>query len=162
MSDKKEKVFSRAEWNKTPYAKSKSDRFLTQIVSLLEKYECENMEYKRGKKAGGRKAVMLRFQQGNKPYRIVIETLNAPAIDEKSLFRQTERAIYATIKSALEMATVFTSIEKALFIFMELGDGGTIFEIDNQQIEKIARLPERFGLALPSAPQDIIDAEIED
>ncbi len=149
------------QWNKTPYANSKSKNSFSHITSILDKYECDNMQFSRGQIPGGRKAVVLRFQLGNRPYRILIETLNAPEVDDKTLMRQAERAVFHTVKNALELASVFTSVEKALFIFMELGDGGTIFELENEKINAIAREPKDFGLALAPAPADIIDAEVE-
>lgn len=152
-------MLSRSQWRKTPYSGTTAKNTHDNITRLLTKYGCKNQMYGRGTGNHRREAVSLRFQLKDKSYRIVIETLDADAkaID---LYRQAERCIFHLLKSQLELSEIFMSVEKALFQFMELGDGhGTLFEMGEKEINKIAANPGGYMLALSSGRTDA-EAEI--
>jgi membrane protein implicated in regulation of membrane protease activity len=110
---------SRSEWSKTPYARSEAKNPDAAIQSLLAKYGIADIQWTQGRGPEGRRAVMLRFVMKEKPYRIMVESLDAEASEDERLI-QVKRVIYFYLKSTLEVANNFITPEEALFAFLEL------------------------------------------
>lgn len=155
------KQIKRSEWRKTPYAGTTAKDTHGNITKLINKYGGRNIVFGRIDGQNGRLAAVLRFKMEGKAYRIAIESLDADA-EETELIRQAERAVFNVLKSSLELSEVFRSKEKALFMFMELGDNMTVFEMPDEELAKFATSPMGFNRMLPAAPAGVIDAEVED
>lgn len=130
---------SKTDWRKTPYAKSEAANPEGSIQSLLAKYRVKNIQMTHCVGEHGRPAFIVRFQLSDKTYRIGLEVLDAVA-EERERLVQAKRAVYHYIKSQLEIATVFWTTEEALFAFLELPGGDTVFEATRPHLEKMQSL----------------------
>lgn len=119
-------MLSRGEWRKTPYNDTTADTDRA-LARLLSKYEIEEYQWAQGK-LNDRPAVSLRFILRGKPYKIQLSTLDADA-DRDELVAQVKRAIYYSLKSMLEFSSVFIAPEQALFAFLEIQEGVTLYEL---------------------------------
>jgi len=97
---------------------------------------------------------MLRFVLRDKTYRIGLETLDVADVKEHELLLQIKRAVYYFVKSQLEIATVFWTPEEALFAFLELPQGGTLYEIAKPQMERLTSGADFAAVLLPKPAED--------
>jgi hypothetical protein len=138
---------SRSEWSKTPYARSEAKNPDAAIQSLLAKYGIADIQWTQGRGPEGRRAVMLRFVMKEKPYRIMVESLDAEASEDERLI-QVKRVIYFYLKSTLEVANNFITPEEALFAFLELPAGQTAYAAALPHMDKLTG-PDFSRLMLP-------------
>jgi hypothetical protein len=124
MSDKSQRRMTRAEWSKTPYAKSDARDPDGAILSLLAKYKITTTQLTHGNGPNGRPAFAVRFMLGERAYTIMRETLHADAPPDQ-LLKQVKRAIYYRLKVTLEDAAIFPP-EEVLFPYLELPAAGGV------------------------------------
>ena len=139
---------TRAQWLKTPYAKSEARDPDGAIRALLGKYGVRDVQWTEAGGPSGRPACMLRFILKGKTYRVMIESLDAQA-DAGELLKQVKRAIYFMLKSTLEITGVFCSAEQALFAWLELPGGQTLYEGAAPHLAKLNG-PDFSTLLLPA------------
>lgn len=132
-----QKVMTVREWGKTPYSRSSARGPEESAQRLLEKYGVEDSQWTQCRGPNGRKAVMVRFNLKGHTYRVAIESLNCPLADQSALLKQAKRAIFWMLKASLEAATVFFSAEEALYAFLELPDGSTMYEVSKDRIKQL-------------------------
>lgn len=145
---------TRSEWLKTPYAGTEAKDPDRAIQQLLDKYGVRDIQWTIGTGPEGRRAAMLRFILDGKGYRLMLETLEADA-KEIELLRQVKRAIFYTLKAALESARFFGP-EKTLFAFLELPNGQTMHDAAALFMDRLAG-PDfgRLMLSPPEHPQSV-------
>lgn len=141
---------TKSEWRKTPYAGTKAARTRERIEKILERYGIKWHQITRCRGPHARPAVVLRFEDKEKIYRIAVEIVDAE-VDEALLIRQAERAIFFLLKSTLEFANIFCPLEKAFFAFLELPDGRTVFDVAEPNLDRLTGA--EFGLLALPAPQ---------
>lgn len=146
-------MMTKAEWRRTPYAGTQAAWTREKIERTLERYGIKWHQITRCRGPHGRSAVVLRFKDKEKMYRIAVETVNAE-VDEQLLVRQAERAIFFLLKSTLEFANIFCPLEKAFFAFLELPDGRTVFDMAEPNLDRLtAGVGANFDLLALPAPK---------
>jgi hypothetical protein len=143
---------SRSEWTRTPYAKSQAANPDAAIQSLLAKYGVRDIQWTADNGPNGRRAFQLRFVLKSKGYKIMLESLDAEA-SEDELNRQIKRAIFFYPKSVLEVANVFITPEEALFAFLELPQGQTMYSGAAPYIDRLTG-PDFARLLLPGPVEE--------
>ncbi len=134
------------EWQDTPYANTDAKDTDKNIDWLMEKYGVQERQWTQTRGPNGRPAFMLRFNLRDRTYRIALEVLDAPQVEMSKRIKQIKRVIYWTLKNALETTQVFFTPEEALFAFLELPDGPTLYEAGLPHVNKLKAAD--FGVML--------------
>jgi hypothetical protein len=143
---------SRAEWNKTPYAKTTAGDPDGAIRRLLGAYGVAHLSLTSGRGPSGRPAFQVEFEFKSRVYRVMLETLYADAAPDQ-LMRQVQRAVYFRLKAVLEQVGVFCTAEEALFGYLKLSSGATAYEAGAAHIERLTAGVPRGLIALPPAKE---------
>lgn len=148
------KPMYRAEWLKTPYAKSEAKDPDKAIRDVLVKRKVVDIQTTETTGPNGRPAYSVRFRLEGKVYRVGMEVMDAKGVGGDELLKQAKRAVYHLLKSVLEFATVFAPVEQVLFAYLESAAGPTMYEIARPQLDRLEA--PSFGriLALPAKGGD--------
>ncbi len=151
------KPLSRQEWLKTPYANSDARDPDRSISDLFRKYAVTTFTVFQQPGPSQRPGFGVRFVMGGLCYVIAMETLDVrPRRDERpvdpvKLLTQVKRAVYYTLKTALETSSVFISSKQLLLPFLESG-GVTLYERMEPHLDRLQKAPpEHWQRLLPSS-----------
>lgn len=137
QNPKRPRRLTAAEWAKTPYAKSEARDPDRSILDLLRKYNIEKIQNTLSHGPSGRRSFEIRFQLGDRCYRVGMEVLDVQNVPEDNLLRQVKRAVFHFLKIALEFSTVFCPLDQVLFGFVETSDGHTTYERGREGLENL-------------------------
>lgn len=144
------KPMSRADWLRTPYAKSSASDPDKAVRDLLVKRGVVDIQHTETTGPNGRRAYSVRFRLHDKIYRVGMEVLHAAAAPDE-LLKQAKRAVFHLLKSVLEFATVFAPLEQVLFAYLETPAGPTLYEVARPQLGQLQAVNFTQMFALPPA-----------